>query len=385
MGDELETRAAYLLRKDVAYLDPQAAVYEAMLQGFTNQMKSRRLNPRTIDARLRHLAALRASAEYRYPWQLTSSMFEDFMASLVDKQLKLGTLRAYQGDINAFISYARDPQNEWQRELQNRFGSECAPICHEGNMILHASDYEGSPGKRALTYDELETFFACADARVRKSLNSGRKGALSALRNSVMMKVAYGWGPRRYALTMFDISDFSTNPHAPRFGQYGVLNIRYGKAVRGGQPRQYYVFSIIELEWVVEALKQYVEEIRPHYKDSARKSALFLTERGSRIGKEELDKIFADIRDEAGLSTELTLHCMRHSFSTHQSKWKYDRPFVQNQLGHEHPSTTSLYEHVSSDFKQLQIRRSIRRSLKRQETHAAAQALKRHVANQAIE
>jgi integrase/recombinase XerC len=366
MGSSLETRASRLLLVDVAYLDPAQSVFDAMMLGFTNQMKSRRLNKRTIEHRLQKLAAFRASAEYRYPWQWRTNDFDEFFAGLGDRGLKLGTLRGYQGAISLFIGYVRDPQYGWQAECLRHFQAECEMICHEGNMIIHASDYEGMPVKRSFTFDELETFFACADAQAALILRSRRKGALAALRNSAMLKVAYGFGVRRYALTMLDIDDFISNPEALQFGQYGALSIRYGKAVKGGQPRPYLVFAIPEMDWVIQAIKQYVTEIRPHYKPNEKsRNALFLTERSTRINKAEVDDIFNDIRDKAGLPEELTLHCLRHSFSSHMTEWGYDRTFVQYQLGHEHPSTTSIYQHLSSDFKQHQIRRSVKRTMQR--------------------
>ena len=57
------------------------------------------------------------------------------------------------------------------------------------------------------------------------------------------------------------------------------------------------------------------------------------------------------MRDEAGLSKDLTLHSLRHSYVTHLLEFGYADRFVQEQVGHMHASTTSIYASVSSDYK----------------------------------
>jgi site-specific recombinase XerD len=368
MKSPLEMTAGRLTHSKLSYIDESEAIYGLMLVGFANQMKSRRLNAKTIEGREQTIERFRSFVEFRYPWQWRPIHFDEYIASLVDKGLALGTLRGYQGDIHSFVSYLRDPQYEWQEECRKRFAADCEQICHEGNMIVHASDYEGSPSKRPFTYDEVERFFDCADERIDRILRDRKKGALSAYRNSAIVKAVYGWGLRRNGARMLDTYDFSVNPDALQFGSYGVCHVRFSKAVRGGQPRQYAVLTIPELAWAAQAIQQYVKDVRPRYLEKAErtgkaKTAMFLTERGTRIGYAELDEIFKGIRQEAGLADDLTLHSLRHSFSTHQTEWGYDRAFVQCQLGHEHPSTTSIYTHVSSDFKQHQIRRAVQKAL----------------------
>ena len=75
-------------------------------------------------------------------------------------------------------------------------------------------------------------------------------------------------------------------------------------------------------------------------------------ERYAKISLETLlDRRFAELRDEAGLSKDLTLHSLRHSYVTHLLEFGYADRFVQEQVGHMHASTTSIYASVSSDYK----------------------------------
>ncbi len=49
----------------------------------------------------------------------------------------------------------------------------------------------------------------------------------------------------------------------------------------------------------------------------------------------------------------------RHTYATHLIEDGWDAKFVQDQLGHEHASTTSLYTCVSSDFRTRTLRRAL--------------------------
>ena len=72
---------------------------------------------------------------------------------------------------------------------------------------------------------------------------------------------------------------------------------------------------------------------------------------------------FAGHRRRAGLPDGLSLHGFRRSYVTHLIEDGYDPLFVQQQVGHEHSSTTALYTQVSSDYRQKTLQRMIRERL----------------------
>ena len=53
----------------------------------------------------------------------------------------------------------------------------------------------------------------------------------------------------------------------------------------------------------------------------------------------------------------LDLHSLRRSYATHLIEDGWDPKFVQDQMGHDHASTTSLYTCVSSDYRVSTLRR----------------------------
>ena len=89
----------------------------------------------------------------------------------------------------------------------------------------------------------------------RPGAGAGRKGWLTALRDTAALKTAYAFGLRRRELVMLDLADFGANPHAPEFGGYGVVYVRWGKASKGGPPKRRSVLTVFP--WSVRVLGQW--------------------------------------------------------------------------------------------------------------------------------
>ena len=191
-------------------------------------------------------------------------------------------------------------------------------------------------------------FFDYADEEVERIRQHGRKGALAAFRDAALFKVVYGWGLRRREAIMLDLADLHPNPTADRFGRYGALHVRWGKAKRGGAPRRRTVLAVFD--WAVEALQQYVEEVRPAF-GFTEHSALWVTERGSRLSARAVDERFATYRQALQFPPMLDLHSLRHSYVTHLVEAGFPERFVTDQVGHSWGSTTAIYCSVSDDYK----------------------------------
>ncbi len=96
------------------------------------------------------------------------------------------------------------------------------------------------------------------------------------------------------------LTDFTANPAAERLGALGVCHVRFGKAMRGSPPRRRAVASV--MPWAVEALAEYLEQVRPLFEGAA-PGALWPTERGGRISTRSVDDRFALYRAAAGFPT----------------------------------------------------------------------------------
>lgn len=345
--------AALSVVPDAAAVAAADELFESMLAGWRDRQRSRMLGESIVSSRRR---TVRRFVEFTgcWPWQWEPAQLESWIAA---GGWAHSTVRSYQGAIAAFLDYVRDRRYGWVAECEQRFGVVPAQICGEYNTAAHVADYEGRPGRRALTRGELQALFDAADDAVAASVAAGRKGHLAAFRDATLFKVCYAFGLRRREVAMLDVADFAANPSAPEMGRLGVCQVRFGKAMRGSPPKRRAVAAV--MPWACEALAQYLDEVRPRYDGATAHPALWLTERGGRISARQVDDRFARWRAAAGLPADVSVHCLRHSYISHLIETGVDPLFVQQQVGHSWASTTAVYTHVGSDAKNRMLREAL--------------------------
>lgn len=356
--------AAHLVLVDgVVHLDPEQAVFQAMIAGWERQQRTRFLKDGTIGPRV---MLVRRMAEFTnaYPWQWEPADAEDFIVHLRSEGRKrpvvVSTARGYELSIKLFMQYVTDARYGWPAQCSERFGSAPQQVFHDGNSVVHVADYEGQPGRRPLTYDEVQALFDAADARADTARGIGRKGVLTGLRDSVVLKTVYAFGLRRREVHGLDLADRRRAPKAPQYGEYGALFVRWGKASKGSPPRRRTVLTVPQMDWIVGVLDHWVSEVRPQFQPGAL-SALWVTERVGRMSMRSINLAFQQARDAAGLAPELDLHSLRHSYVTHLTEFDYPERFVSEQVGHRYASTTAIYTHVSDEYRTRLIRRALQK------------------------
>jgi site-specific recombinase XerD len=345
---------------NVHHLDLQGSVFAGMIAGWEDQQRSRFLRPATIEQRVSVVRRF-ASFSGLFPWQWTAAEAEAWISALVSKggqSMAFSTVRGYQISLRLFCEYLTDQRYEWVALCLERFGSAPTQILHEWNTVAHLNDFEGRPGRRALTYDEVQSLFDAADAQVEQIRRRARKGSLQALRNAVLLKTVYAFGLRRSEAIGLDLVDLRFNPKAADYGRFGGVFVRWAKAAHGGPPKRRTVLTVPEMDWIVGVLGHYFDEVRPHFAAGAH-PAFWLTERSGRISTRGVNEAFVEARNAAGLPEELDLHSLRHSYITHLVEFGYPAKFVQDQVGHSYASTTSIYTHVSDEFRTQLIRDSL--------------------------
>jgi site-specific recombinase XerD len=348
------------LRAVAASDDLAERTFVEMLEGWRNQQLARNLAFATINGRQAEIRRF-VSDVGEYPWRWSPQLVDEWLGDRrAVHHLRQSTIRSKAIAIRLFCGYIVDAAYGWPEECWNRFGTHPTQVCHEWNTATHVQEAEGRAGLRAFTTSELQALFDCADEMVVSTRQRGRKGWLSAFRDATLIKVAYAWGLRRREVRMLDLEDFGANPKAPEFGRRGVLYVRHGKAMKGSAPKQRSVLSVFG--WAAECLDEWQTEVRPALA-RGRGQMLWPTERGGRVGETRIDEHFGSIRRELGLPPELTFHSLRRSYVTHLIEEGFDARFVQEQVGHEHASTTSIYTCVSSDFRTRSLRAALDRAI----------------------
>src|SRR5206468_9279945 len=178
------------------------------------------------------------------------------------------------------LEYLTDARYGWQAVCAERFGEAPQQVLDEWNMVLHLDAYEGTPGRRPLSYDEVQALFDAADDRVDRAAASGRKGVLAAHRDAAALKAIHAFGLRRQEAWGLDLVDLRRNPKVTDYGEFGAVMVRWGKSTRGGQPKRRTVLLVPEMDWIVPVLRLWIEELRPRF-DPGGLPALWVTERRS--------------------------------------------------------------------------------------------------------
>jgi site-specific recombinase XerD len=362
MGEAVDVPGAahLVLLQGVEYLDPAPAVFEAMLEGWARQQRVRFLKAGTIRRRIDVARRVRGFSG-QYPWEWTASEVEAFIDHLRSgaKPIVVSTARGYLCDLQMFLAYLVDRRYGWQQVCVDRFGQAPQQVLDEWNLVRHVTSFEGTPGRRPLTYDEVQALFDAADGRVEQIRRRGRKGGLAAQRDAALLKVVYAFGLRRREAWGLDLADVRRNPKVPAFGQCGALLVRWGKSSRGSSPKRRTVLLVPEMDWVVPVMTQWLEELRPRFSPGAH-AAVWVTERRGRLSWRSINDAFVAAREQAGLDAVLDLHSLRHSYVTHLVEFDYPERFVQEQVGHAYASTTALYTGVSDEYRNRLLSRALR-------------------------
>jgi integrase/recombinase XerD len=332
-------------------LHPEDQVTQEMLDGWRNQQLSRNLSFQTIAQRER-LVVRFMEATNEHPWNWTPAHVDEFFGDLRSTHnARRSTLRNYQNALGLFCNYLVDSGYGWSNLCMELFGTHPAQVCFEWNTATHVQESESGTDKRAFTKSELQAFFDRADDESDRIARLHRKGWLPSFRDATLFKLTYAYGLRRNEVRHLETFDFSRNPHAAECGNFGILNVRFGKAMKGSAHKQRSVLTVFD--WTREIIEEWLERGQPLMTNS---HALFPSERDGWVSEAALNARFRTYRDDLGLSPGLDLHSLRRSYVSHLIEDGWDALFVQKQVGHEYASTTGLYTFVSDTFRTQTLR-----------------------------
>lgn len=345
----------------IAQADPDAFLSD-VLTGWKRQQLAQNLGMGTIQRRTRSVMRM-ASFVGKHPWEWLPGDADEFFSHLRGvENLARNTVLAYQTDVRLFLEFAGNQSYDWNERCGQLFGTVFSQVVTEFNRATHSQE-TGEAAKRPFTIRELQEFFDLADLEPERILNSGRKGALAAWRDAVMFKTLYSWGLRHNEVRHLIPSDFSRHIRTPQFGEWGLLRVRHGKAMRGSGPKQRTVLTVFD--WSAEVVEHWTRVGLPRF-GLHRAAPLFPTESGKMLDQAALRRRFHGFVNELGFAPGLDIHSFRRSYATNlQIEYGFDVSFAQLQLGHEHASTTSIYTIASPDYRARELKRVLTDTLLR--------------------
>lgn len=166
---------------------------------------------------------------------------------------------------------------------------------------------------------------------VSQLLNFADSGEHSA-RDRAMLELTYSSGLRLAELANLDLQDIDLADASVRV------------TGKGNKTRLLPIGRM-----AVMALKQWLQQ-RPALA-SAGETALFVSQRGSRISHRRIQQLFTAYSLNQSLDKAVHPHMLRHSFASHLLESSSDLRAVQELLGHANIATTQVYTHL--DFQHL--------------------------------
>ena len=151
----------------------------------------------------------------------------------------------------------------------------------------------------------------------------------AGLRDKAMLELLYATGLRVSELIRVKVDDL-------------VMDAGFLRTMGKGSKERIVPFG----DGASAAIVDYIERGRRHF-DKHGDLTLFLTNRGRGMTRQSVWlKIVKYVR-EAGITTRVSPHMLRHSFATHLLENGADLRSVQMMLGHADISTTQIYTHIS--------------------------------------
>jgi integrase/recombinase XerD len=304
-------------------------------------------------------------------WQ---KLIDAYLESLEARHRSIDTVRLASQCLRRFAKYARqhgltDPRAITEAHLVSYVRDLRASRSRKTGQLL-------SPYTVASHVSRLRTLFTFAEEHgvilrspvsalptlkpprsVRQAIGHGEAERLMRApsewtvlgqRDRAILETLYGTGIRAGECVAVDLRDVDL--------KRGLLTVRNGK---GRKDRVVPIPSRARA-----AIERYLRNSRPELVRARREEALFVTEWGGRYGVPGLRRMVRVRAEDAGISTRVIPHVLRHTYATHLLEGGADVRHIQALLGHEDLQTTGVYTKVAlKDLRGL-IRRHPRRRVR---------------------
>jgi len=156
-----------------------------------------------------------------------------------------------------------------------------------------------------------------------------RSGSPRGVRDATLLSLLYATGLRAAEVVGLKVTD---------------VDLQAGKIARSsGRPPR------IELGAILELMRKYLEEARPHLARATGETALFLNQRGKRLSRQGLWLVVKRWAGNVGLGHDISPLTLRHSLADHLLGQGRSRKEVQQMLGLSSPSSIRVLSSQPED------------------------------------
>jgi integrase/recombinase XerC len=294
------------------------------------------------------------------PAALAAALAEFSRHLSAERALSRHTVRAYEGDIQSLLAYARHEGITDPGELnlatlrgwlarQHESGAARATLARRGAAARAFTAYAARRGwlaadpgpllgvpkarrvlPQVLRRDEMDRALAdCEDRALRESAAGERTAAALAVRDAAVLELLYATAIRVSELCELDAGGVDQARRTVRVLGKG----RKERVVPVGLP-------------AMRALARWEEEGRPVFANERSGTAVFLGVRGGRLDPRSARRVVHAALQAVRYAGP---HAIRHTAATHLLEGGADLRSVQEILGHASPATTQIYTHVSAE------------------------------------
>ena len=272
-------------------------------------------------------------------------------ALLLEDGLSRNTLSAYRRDMTGFgrwLAQLNPPlalDQAGEQQLKDYFvvrlpdskatssNRRLAVLRRYYHWALREKRIDHDPTARMLTAKQApRTPQTLTQHQVEALLKAPDSDTPLGLRDRAMLELMYASGLRVSELVGIALHELDLRA--------GVLR------VAGKGRRERLVPFGEEAQWWLE---KYLREARPVILGGQQSEAVFVTQRGGPMSRVMFWIIVKKNARQAGITTPLSPHTLRHAFATHLLNHGADLRVVQMLLGHVDISTTTIYTHVARE------------------------------------
>ena len=279
---------------------------------------------------------------------------DNFIDALwLEDGLARNTLEAYLRDLSLYTTWLQSTHgipvlDTREHHLLGYFAARSATRATSANrrLTVFKRYFRWALRERLIDADPtLKLLAARQPMRVPKTLSESQVEALLAapdadtplgVRDRTMLELMYASGLRVSELVQLKTYHVGLAE--------GVLRVM-GK----GNKERLVPFGEMARDWLV----RYTRDSRPHLLGKRQSEDLFITSAGRTPGTAMSRVMFWNLvkryAREAGVTTPLSPHTLRHAFATHLLNHGADLRAVQMLLGHADISTTTIYTHVARE------------------------------------